>query len=134
MSKDRYSFSSDVKNIAFKKAREFISKPNSVHHICPRSLAKKYNLKREFIVKEENAIALEQDFHDAIHHGGKYFDQEFKEWVEIEAFNEEDYIYLAIALLGLSESDFDEGNVRQSRSNRSRKKKNSRRKSRHHRH
>jgi hypothetical protein len=132
MSKDRYSFSSDIKNITFKKAREFISKPNSIHHICPRSLAKKYNLKREFVVKEENAIALEQDFHDAIHHGGKYFDQEFKEWVEIEAFNEEDYIYLAIALLGLSGEDFDERNIYQSRNNRKRKKKARVRKTRQH--
>ena len=127
MSKE-YTIPSQMKREAEKEAQEIGVRPNSVHHIVPRSLARKYNLPHNKIVSLDNAIALEQDFHDAIHHGGKFFDQLTKEWVEIDAFEEEDYIFLAVVLLGLSGEDFDEGNIRQSRTNRSRKKKARRRK------
>ena len=133
MSKE-YTIPSDMKREAEAQARSIGVRPDSVHHICTRSLAKKYNLPKDKIVSLDNAIALEQDFHDAIHHGGKFVDQETGEVVEIEAFEEEDYIFLAIALLGLSESDFDAGNIHQPRVHRKRKEKTRRRKSRRHRH
>lgn len=127
MSKE-YTIPSDMKREAEAQARSIGVRPDSVHHICPRSLAKKYNLPKDKIVCLDNALALEQDFHDAIHHGGKFIDQETGEVVEIDAFEEEDYIYLAIALLGLSESDFDESRiVHTSGNNRRRKKKAGRR-------
>lgn len=122
MSKE-YAIPSEVKREAEKQAKEIGVNPNSIHHICPCSLAKKYNLPHNKIVSPDNAIALEQDFHDAIHNGGKFFDEEINEWGDIDAFDEDDYIFLAIALLGLSESDFDARNIRQTRIHRSRKKK-----------
>lgn len=133
MSKE-YTIPGDMKREAEAQARSIGVRPDSVHHLCPCSLAKKYNLPKDKIVCLDNALALEQDFHDAIHHGGKFVDQETGEVVEIDAFEEEDYIYLAIALLGLSESDFDERNIHQPRTNRSRKKKARRSHSRRHRH
>lgn len=122
MSKE-YAIPSEVKREAEKQAKEIGVNPNSIHHICPKSLAKKYNLPHNKIVSPDNAIALEQDFHDAIHNGGKFFDEEINEWGDIDAFDEDDYIFLAIALLGLAESDFDARNIRQTRIHRSRKKK-----------
>ena len=127
MSKE-YTIPSSMKREAEAQAMSIGVRPDSVHHICPRLLARKYNLPHDKIISLDNTIALEQDFHDAIHHGGKFVDQETGEVVEIEAFEEEDYIFLAIALLGLSESDFDEGNIHQSRANRRRKEKTRRRK------
>ena len=109
---------------AHKKAELFNpEKAKNIHHLCPKSLAKKYNLPHNKIVSPDNAIALEQDFHDAIHNGGKFFDEEINEWGDIDAFDEDDYIFLAIALLGLSGEDFDAGNIRQTRVHRPRKKK-----------
>ncbi len=122
MSKE-YAIPSEIKREAEKQAKEIGVNPNSIHHICPKSLAKKYNLPHNKIVSPDNAIALEQDFHDAIHNGGKFFDEEINEWGDIDAFDEDDYIFLAIALLGLAESDFDARNIRQTRIHRSRKKK-----------
>jgi len=122
MSKE-YTIPSQMKREAEKEAQEIGVSPDSVHHIVPRSLARKYNLPHGKIVSLDNALALEQDFHDAIHHGGKFFDQLTGEWDEIDAFEEEDYIFLAVALLGIPESDFDEGNIHQSRANRGRGKK-----------
>lgn len=122
MSKE-YAIPSEVKREAEKQAKEIGVNPNSIHHICPKSLAKKYNLPHNKIVSPDNAIALEQDFHDAIHNGGKFFDEEINEWGDIDAFDEDDYIFLAIALLGLAESDFDARNIRQARIHRPRKKK-----------
>jgi len=63
--------------------------PDSVHHICPKSVAKKYNLPHEKIVSLDNAIALDQPFHNWIH----------------ETFEEDDYIFLAQALLGIPAED-----------------------------
>lgn len=122
MSKE-YAIPSEIKREAEKQAKEIGVSPNSIHHIFPKSLAKKYNLPHNKIVSPDNAIALEQDFHDAIHNGGKFFDEEINEWGDIDAFDEDDYIFLAIALLGLAESDFDARNIRQTRIHRSRKKK-----------
>jgi len=122
MSKE-YAIPSEIKREVEKQAKEIGVSPNSIHHICPCSLAKKYNLPHNKIVSPDNAIALEQDFHDAIHNGGKFFDEEINEWGDIDAFDEDDYIFLAIALLGLAESDFDARNIRQTRIHRSRKKK-----------
>jgi hypothetical protein len=133
MSKE-YTIPSSMKREAEAQARSIGVRPDSTHHICPRSLARKYQLPHNVIVSLDNAIALEQDFHDAIHHGGKFVDQETGEVVEIEAFEEEDYIFLAIALLGLSESDFDARNIHQSKAHRKRKEKTRRRKTRLHRH
>lgn len=124
MSKEKYGFSKEVEKKAYQKAESFSpTEKKNIHHICPCSLAKKFNLPHNKIVSPDNAIALEQDFHDAIHNGGKFFDEEINEWGDIDAFDEDDYIFLAIALLGLAESDFDARNIRQTRIHRSRKKK-----------
>jgi len=110
MGKEKYSFSKEVENKAFKKAELFNPKEDkNIHHIVPRSLAKKYGLPSEIITSEDNAIALEiETFHAAIH----------------EVFEEPDYIFLAVALLGLPESAFDEQRILHTpRNNRRRKKK-----------
>jgi hypothetical protein len=125
MSKE-YTIPSEMKREAEKQAREIGIRPDSIHHICPRSLAKKYNLPKDKIVSLNNAIGLEQEFHDWIHHGDEVFGIES----DFKGLEEDDYIVLAIALLGLAESDFDEGNIHQSRANRSRKEKTRRRKGR----
>ena len=127
MSKE-YTIPGDMKRIAEAEAREIGVNPDSNHHIVKRSLAKKYRLPHDKIVSKENVIALEQDFHDAIHNGGTFIDQETGEVIEIEAFTEDDYIFLATTLLGLSEEDFNERNIyTKPEHHRSRKKKAKRR-------
>jgi len=113
MGKEKYSFSKEVEKKAFAKAESFNpEEKKNIHHICPRSLAKKYGLSSEIITSEDNAIALEiETFHAAIH----------------EVFEEADYIFLAVALLGIPESAFDEQRiVHTSRANRRRKRKTGR--------
>ena len=110
---------------AHKKAELFNpEKAKNIHHICPKSLAQKYNLPPDKIRSEENAIALETDFHNWIHglrlpkeeliellendvgeldELSKQIDDNEIEW---KGFDEDDFKFFAIALLGMSEEDF----------------------------
>ena len=110
---------------AHKKAELFNpEKAKNIHHICPKSLAQKYNLPPDKIRSEDNAIALETDFHNWIHglrlpkeeliellendvgeldELSKQIDDNEIEW---KGFDEDDFKFFAIALLGMSEEDF----------------------------
>ena len=112
---------------AHKKAELFNpEKAKNVHHLCPKSLAQKYNLLPDKIRSEENAIALETDFHNFIHGVRlpkaqlieilgddlspleKEIDDDEIEWC---GFDEDDFKFFAIALLGMSEEDFSQNKV-----------------------
>lgn len=113
-----------MKAKAHKKAELFNpDKSKDVHHIFPKSLANKYNIPTHLIRRDENAIALERDFHDWIH--GKRFTSEDEE-IEWKGFDEDDYIFLAVAYLGIAQEYFDEKRVyqrpRKSKQKRHRKK------------
>ena len=112
MSSKEYGFSDEVKRWARNNAKEFdIGEHKDVHHIVPRSVAKKYRLNKEKIQSKDNAFAINLDWHREIH----------------ETFTEDDYIFLAIAVLGFTEEDFErEYPVRSSK--KKRRKKNKRRK------
>ena len=107
---------------AHKKAELFNpEKAKNIHHIVPKSLAQKYNLPPDKIRSEENAIALETDFHNWIHgvrlpkeelielmdgdisELSKQIDDDEIEW---KGFDEDDFKFFAIALLGMSKEDF----------------------------
>ena len=122
MSSERYNFSNEMKLKAHKKAELFNpEKAKSIHHIVPKSLAQKYNLPPDKIRSEDNAIALETDFHNWIHgvrlpkeelielmdgdisELSKQIDDNEIEW---KGFDEDDFKFFAIALLGMSEEDF----------------------------
>ena len=92
MSSKEYGFSDEVKRWAHKNAKgKDIGERKNVHHIVPRYTAKKFRLDKEKIQSRENAIALPAEgWHQEIH----------------ETFTEDDYIFLAIALLGFTEEDF----------------------------
>ena len=90
MSKE-YNLPKDVIFRANEEAKANGIHPDSVHHICPKSVAKKYHLDHSKIRSDENAIALEQPMHDWIH----------------QTYEEEDYIFLAQALLGIPEEAFE---------------------------
>ncbi len=107
---------------AHKKAELFNpEKAKNIHHIVPKSLAQKYNLPPDKVRSEDNAIALETDFHNWIHgvrlpkeelielmdgdisELSKQIDDDEIEW---KGFDEDDFKFFAIALLGMSEEDF----------------------------
>ncbi len=88
--KEGYKIPTSIKRKAQADSLEFGIEADSIHHIVPKDIAKKYHLDRRKIKSADNAIGLEQDFHDWIH----------------ENFEEDDYIYLAINLLGFTEEDF----------------------------
>ena len=107
---------------AYKKAELFNpEKAKNIHHIVPKSLAQKYNLPPDKIRSEDNAIALETDFHNWIHgvrlpkeelielmdgdisELSKQIDDNEIEW---KGFDEDDFKFFGIALLGMSEEDF----------------------------
>ena len=92
MTKKEYGFSDEVKKNAHKRANEIgIRGKKDVHHIVPRSVARKYHLDKRIITSEDNAIALEQfTTHKEIH----------------EVWEESDYITMAITLLGFADEDF----------------------------
>ena len=116
-----------MKEKAHKRAELFNPEQSkNVHHIFPKSLANKYNIPTHLIRIDENAIALERDFHDWIHGlrlskeqlidiiGGDLSElEESLSDCEIEwkGFDEDDYIFLAIALLGIAEEYFDKSRV-----------------------
>jgi antitoxin component of RelBE/YafQ-DinJ toxin-antitoxin module len=61
MSKE-YAIPSEVKREAEKQAKEIGVSPNSIHHIFPKSLAKKYNLPHNKIVSIALLGLAESDF------------------------------------------------------------------------
>ena len=115
MSRKEYGFSDEVKQWAHKNAKDLeVGKEKNVHHIVPRSVAAKYRLDKTRIKSKDNAIALSSErggFHEEIH----------------ETWTENEYIMMAIALLGFTEEDF-EKSYPVSRSKKKRRKKNKRRK------
>ena len=118
-----------MKEKAHKKAGLFNpEKAKEVHHIFPKSLAQKYHLPTHLIENDNNAIALERDFHAFIH-GVRLSTEQLAEVLEDEmtefdyqhddeeiewtGFDEDDYIFFAVALLGINEAYFDEDRVYQ---------------------
>ena len=116
MSSKEYGFSDEVKRWAHKNASgKDIGERKNVHHIVPRYTAKKFRLDKTRIQSRENAIALPEKkngFHEEIH----------------EIFTEDDYIFLAIAVLGFTEEDFERSYPVSSSKKKKRRKKNKRRK------
>ena len=98
-------------------------KSKDVHHIVSKFTANKYGLPTHLVKRDENAIALERDFHSWIH-GNRLTKRQLIEVLgneiselekqiddrEIgwEGFTEEDYIFLAVAYLGIAEEYFQE--------------------------
>lgn len=85
-----YDLSSETRGDALRLAREAGFKPHNVHHILPKNVARLYRIDTRYVKNPDNAIALENDFHNWIH----------------ETYDVEDYIFLAIALLDIPEGDF----------------------------
>lgn len=124
MSSERYNFSNEMKIKAHKRA-ELINpqKSKDVHHIVSKFTANKYGLPTHLVKRDENAIALERDFHSWIH-GNRLTKRQLIELLgneiselekqiddrEIgwEGFTEDDYIFLAVAYLGIDEEYFQE--------------------------
>ena len=123
---------------AHKKAELFNpEKAKNIHHIVPKSLAQKYNLPPDKIRSEDNAIALETDFHNWIHgvrlpkeelielmdgdisELSKQIDDDEIEW---KGFDEDDFKFFAIALLGMSEEDFSQNKTYNKRKAKKRRK------------
>jgi len=94
MSGKEFSFSGENKKWAFQNSDGFGGRQRKdIHHIVPCSVAKKYHLDKSKITSKENAIALERNtFHKEIH----------------KIFEEDDYIFLAISLLGFEGKDFEQ--------------------------
>jgi len=124
VSSERYNFSSEMKIKAHKRAELNNPKQSKdVHHIVSKFTANKYNLPTCLVKTDDNAIALERDFHSWIHGNRLTTEQlaellgdEMTEWdynhsdseIEWKGFEEEDYIFLAITLLGIDEHYFSE--------------------------
>ena len=114
---------------AHKRAELFNPKKSKdVHHIVSKFTANKYGLPTHLVKKDENAIALEKDFHSWIHGNRLTTEQlaellgdEMTEWdyqnsdfeLEWKGFDEDDYIFLAVAYLGIAQEYFDEKRVYQ---------------------
>ncbi len=127
---------------AHKRAELFNpQEPKDVHHIFPKSLAKKYNLPTCLVKTDDNAIALEKDFHSWIHGNrlstaqlAELLGDEMTEWdyqhsdfeIEWKGFDEDDYIFLAVAYLGIASEYFNEARVYQ-RPRKSKQKRHNRR-------
>jgi hypothetical protein len=125
--KERYSFSSEMKRKAHKRAELFNShKTKEVHHIVSKFTCNKYKLPLMLTKTDDNAIALERDLHAWIHGQRltkeqrieilgddlseleKSIDDNEIEWT---GFDNDDYIFLAVALLGIREEYFNEARV-----------------------
>lgn len=109
MSSKEYGFSDEVKNWAHKNSKGFgDGEKKDVHHIVPRSIARKYRLNKDKITSKDNAIALEMlTFHREVH----------------EIFEEEDFIFLAQVVLGFTEEDFEREYPRTNTSRKRKKRK-----------
>ena len=109
---------------AHKRAELFNpQKSKDVHHIVSKFTSNKYNLPTCLVKTDDNAIALEKDFHSWIHGNRLTTEQlaellgdEMTEWdyehsdceIEWKGFTEDDYIFLAVAYLGIDEKYFQE--------------------------
>jgi len=142
VSSERYNFSSEMKIKAHKRAELFNPKKSKdVHHIVSKFTANKYGLPTHLVKIDENAIALEKDFHSWIHGNrlstaqlAELLGDEMTEWdyqhsdfeLEWKGFDEDDYIFLAVAYLGIASEYFNEARVyqrpRKSKKKRHRKK------------
>ena len=112
---------------AHKRAELFNPKKSKdVHHIVSKFTANKYGLPTHLVKIDENAIALEKDFHSWIHGNrlstaqlAELLGDEMTEWdyqhsdfeLEWKGFDEDDYIFLAVAYLGIAEEYFDKSRV-----------------------
>jgi hypothetical protein len=109
---------------AHKRAELFNpAQSKDVHHIVSKFISNKYNLPTCLVKNDLNAIALERDFHSWIH-GNRLTKRQLIEVLgneiselekqiddrEIgwEGFTEDDYIFLAVAYLGIDEEYFQE--------------------------
>jgi len=131
-----------MKAKAHKRAELFNPKKSKdVHHIVSKFTANKYGLPTHLVKIDENAIALEKDFHSWIHGNrlstaqlAELLGDEMTEWdyqhsdfeLEWKGFDEDDYIFLAVAYLGIASEYFNEARVyqrpRKSKQKRHRKK------------
>ena len=131
-----------MKAKAHKRAELFNPKKSKdVHHIVSKFTANKYGLPTHLVKIDENAIALEKDFHSWIHGNrlstaqlAELLGDEMTEWdyqhsdfeLEWKGFDEDDYIFLAVACLGIASEYFNEARVyqrpRKSKKKRHRKK------------
>lgn len=127
MGSERYNFSSEMKIKAHKRAELNNPKQSKdVHHIVSKFTANKYNLPTCLVKTDDNAIALERDFHSWIHGNRLTTEQlaellgdEMTEWdynhsdseIEWKGFDEDDYIFLAVAYLGIAQDYFNEQRV-----------------------
>ncbi len=97
-----------------------------VHHIVSKFTANKYNLPTCLVKTDDNAIALERDFHSWIHGNRLTTEQlaellgdEMTEWdynhsdseIEWKGFDNDDYVFLAVAYLGIAQDYFNEQRV-----------------------
>lgn len=114
---------------AHKKAELFNPhKSKDVHHIVSKYTANKYGLPTMLVRNDDNAIALEKDFHSWIHGNrlsteqlAEVLEDEMTEWdyqhsdeeIEWKGFDEDDYIFLAVAYLGIAQEYFNENRVYQ---------------------
>jgi hypothetical protein len=118
---ERLDFSKEMKRKAHKRAKKFSpKKPKEVHHIVTKSFAKHHKLPTHLVKRDLNALALERDFHAWIH-GARMTREQYEklipemtelelsindEEIEYKGFTNDDYRFLAIALLGIDERYF----------------------------
>jgi len=143
VSSERYNFSNEMKIKAHKKAQLINpQKTKDVHHIVSKYTANKYNLPTMLIRNDDNAIALEKDLHGWIH-GNRLNETQLIEVlgddlselekkiddyeIEWKGFDEDDYIFLAVAFLGIASEYFNQNRVYQ-RPRKSKQKRHKRRK------
>lgn len=129
MSSERYNFSNEMKIKAHKRAELFNpAQSKDVHHIVSKFISNKYNLPTCLVKNDLNAIALEREFHSWLH-GCRLSKQQMirmlgNEISELEksisdeeadwkGLVEDDYVFLATALLGIDENYFNEQRVYQ---------------------
>lgn len=101
-----YKFSSGIRKQAIELSKEFTNGNYcECHHIVPKAIAKKYNLPPELINSLLNCIALEPNLHDWLH--GARFCKADRE-CDWRGLTEEDFIFLAISLLGIDPKYFEQ--------------------------
>lgn len=123
MATKSYDFNERIRHRARQRAAALEYDSQEVHHIVPKSFAKKHDLPRKLIVSEANAIALSNELHCWIHGFINLSSSELTETMgemsEVErqiedeeldwtwrGLNDEDYEFLATAYLGINEQFF----------------------------
>jgi hypothetical protein len=91
-SEKSYCFSDQVRKEALWLATEAEFDADNIHHLLSKYIARKYRIDPRIVKSLDNAIALDYGLHNEIH----------------ETWDEEDYIFIAVSLLGLCEDDFPE--------------------------